>query len=161
GGRHPRPRRRTAVVPPHYGDEGGRGDRSRVDRPGAGRSARGLHPAAGVVDPAAMRNQMSTALTLSGVSKAFTMHLQGGVGLPMVNAVAFAVAAGECTVLAGPSGTGKSSILKMIFGTYRCDAGSIQVHQGDATVDVATAPPRRILALRRQVLGYVSQFLRA
>ena len=104
---------------------------------------------------------MSTVLALAGVSKAFTMHLQGGIRLPVVNAVAFAVAAGECIVLAGPSGTGKSSILKMIFGTYRCDAGSILVHDRDATVDVAAAPPRRILALRRQVLGYVSQFLRA
>ena len=104
---------------------------------------------------------MSTVLALTDVSKTFTMHLQGGTRLPVVDAVGFAVAAGECAVLAGPSGTGKSSILKMIFGTYRCDRGHILVRDGEATVDVATAPPRRVLALRRQVLGYVSQFLRA
>ena len=64
-------------------------------------------------------------------------------------------------MLAGPSGAGKSSILKMIFGTYRCDAGSIVVRHGVGTIDVATAEPRQILELRRDALGYVSQFLRA
>ncbi len=104
---------------------------------------------------------MSTVLELAAVSKAFTMHLRGGVRLPVVTGVAFAVRAGECTVLAGPSGAGKSSILKMIFGTYRCEEGSILVRQGDRAIDVATAEPRKILELRRTSLGYVSQFLRA
>ena len=104
---------------------------------------------------------MSTVLELAAVSKTFTMHLQGGVRLPVVSGVTFAVQAGECAVLAGPSGAGKSSILKMIFGTYRCDTGSILVHRSGGTVDVAVAEPRQILALRRDCLGYVSQFLRA
>src|SRR5262249_29175632 len=105
--------------------------------------------------------RMSTTLELAAVSKTFTMHLQGGVRLPVVSGVTFAVQAGECAVLAGPSGAGKSSILKMIFGTYRCDAGSILVHRSGGVIDVATAEPRQILALRRHCLGYVSQFLRA
>jgi alpha-D-ribose 1-methylphosphonate 5-triphosphate synthase subunit PhnL len=104
---------------------------------------------------------MSTVLELTAVAKTFTMHLQGGVRLPVVTGVAFAVRAGQCVVLAGRSGAGKSSILKMIFGTYRCDAGSIRVHADGGTVDVAQAGPRQILALRARALGYVSQFLRA
>src|SRR5947208_3037359 len=104
---------------------------------------------------------MSTVLELTAVAKTFTMHLQGGVRLPVVTGVAFAVRAGECAVLAGRSGAGKSSILKMIFGTYRCDAGSIRVHADGRTVDVAQAEPRQILLLRARALGYVSQFLRA
>src|SRR5262245_20370488 len=104
---------------------------------------------------------MSAALELSGVGKSFTMHLQGGVRLPVVSDVAFTVAPGECVVLAGPSGSGKSSILKMIFGSYRCDRGRILVRQADAMIDVARAEPRAILALRKRVLGYVTQFLRA
>jgi alpha-D-ribose 1-methylphosphonate 5-triphosphate synthase subunit PhnL len=102
-----------------------------------------------------------TVLELSAASKTFTMHMQGGIRLPVLSGVAFTLAAGKCIVITGPSGTGKSSILKMIFGSYRCDSGRILVHRGDATVDVATAEPRRILALRRDVVGYVSQFLRA
>src|SRR5215813_10189790 len=97
---------------------------------------------------------MSTVLEMTAVAKTFTMYLQGGVRLPVVRGVAFAV-------LAGRSGAGKSSILKMIFGTYRCDAGSIRVHADGRTVDVAQAQPRQILLLRARALGYVSQFLRA
>jgi len=71
------------------------------------------------------------------------------------------VNAGECVVLAGPSGAGKSSILKMIFGNYRCDEGRIAVrHDGDV-IDIASAQPRNILRVRCQTIGYVSQFLRA
>ena len=71
-----------------------------------------------------------------------------------------AASPGECVVLGGPSGAGKSSILKMIYGNYRTDSGAIRVRDGDTMVDVAEAEPRRILALRRRVMGYVSQFLR-
>lgn len=100
-------------------------------------------------------------LTLEGVAKAFTMHLQGGIRLPVVGGVSFTVEAGTCAVLGGPSGIGKSSILKMIFGNYRCDAGRILIATRGGTVDIASAAPRQILDLRGYALGYVSQFLRA
>jgi alpha-D-ribose 1-methylphosphonate 5-triphosphate synthase subunit PhnL len=104
---------------------------------------------------------MNPILKLAGVSKTFVMHLQGSIALPVVADVAFSVAPAECAVLAGPSGAGKSSILKMIFGSYRCDRGHILVCDGADMVDVAAADPRRIIKLRRSVIGYVSQFLRA
>ena len=104
---------------------------------------------------------MSAVLELRNAGKSFTMHLQDGLRLPVVAGVDFSVEAGQCVVLAGPSGAGKSSILKMIFGNYRCDSGQILIRHGDATVDVARAEPRRILSLRQTVMGYVSQFLRA
>jgi alpha-D-ribose 1-methylphosphonate 5-triphosphate synthase subunit PhnL len=101
------------------------------------------------------------SLELAGVAKTFTMHLQGGLLLPVFHNLEFAVAPGQCVVLAGPSGIGKSSILKLIFGNYRCDEGSILVRDDDAMVDIACASPRQILGLRRRRLAYVSQFLRA
>ena len=104
---------------------------------------------------------MPVVIELSGVAKNFIMHLQGGVRLSVVADVAFAVKAGECVVLDGPSGIGKSSVLKMIFGSYRCDRGQILVHRGAQHIDVADAAPRRILGLRRDAIAYVSQFLRA
>ena len=104
---------------------------------------------------------MTVALELVGIGKSFTMHLQGGIRLSVVADVTFAVSRGECVVLAGPSGVGKSSLLKMIFGSYRCDRGRILVQRGAQQIDVAAADPRRILALRRDTIGYVSQFLRA
>jgi alpha-D-ribose 1-methylphosphonate 5-triphosphate synthase subunit PhnL len=104
---------------------------------------------------------MTIAIELAGVAKTFTMHLQGGIRLSVVSGVGFSVRPGECAVLAGPSGAGKSSILKMIFGSYRCDRGQIVVHHGAGHTDMASAAPRRVLALRKDTIGYVSQFLRA
>jgi alpha-D-ribose 1-methylphosphonate 5-triphosphate synthase subunit PhnL len=104
---------------------------------------------------------MGAVLELIGVSKTFTMHLQGGLRLPVLAGVSFVVHAGECIVLAGRSGIGKSSVLKMIFGSYRCDAGHILIEQDMARTDLVQAPARRVLSLRENTIGYVSQFLRA
>jgi alpha-D-ribose 1-methylphosphonate 5-triphosphate synthase subunit PhnL len=100
------------------------------------------------------------ALDLFDVKKSFTLHLQGGLHLPVVAGVNFTVQPGECVALAGPSGCGKSSILKMIFGGYRCDSGHILIRDGDHIVDIAAAPPRTIIAMRQRAISYVSQFLR-
>lgn len=104
---------------------------------------------------------MSALIRLSDAEKSFTMHLQGGVLLPVVRGVSFHVDAGECVALSGPSGAGKSSILKMIFGNYRCDAGRIEILHRGAMIDLACAEPRQVMELRRHTIGYVSQFLRA
>jgi len=104
---------------------------------------------------------MTTMIEIDNAEKTFTMHLQGGVKLPVVRGVSFAVDAGECVVLSGPSGAGKSSILKMLFGNYRCDAGRINVRHDGAMLDLACAEPRLVLNVRRRTIGYVSQFLRA
>jgi len=104
---------------------------------------------------------MPAMIEISDAEKAFTMHLQGGVKLPVVRGVNFAVNAGECVVLSGPSGAGKSSILKMIFGNYRCDGGRIGIRHEGALLDIAKAEPRDVLRVRRDTIGYVSQFLRA
>ena len=103
----------------------------------------------------------SISLELKGVAKTFTMHLQGGIRLPVMSGVTFSVRAGECVALVGPSGAGKSSILKMIYGSYRCDGGEILVRRGAEMTDIAKATPRSMLALRKHAIGYVSQFLRA
>jgi len=63
-------------------------------------------------------------------------------------------------VLGGPSGIGKSSILKMLYGNYAVDAGQILVNHREKIVDIAAADPRTIIEVRRHTMGYVSQFLR-
>lgn len=103
---------------------------------------------------------MPTPLVVSEVCKTFTMHLRDGISLPIVEGVSFSVKAGECAVLGGPSGAGKSSILKMLYGNYAVDSGQIIVIHRDKLVDVASASPRTVLGLRRETIGYVSQFLR-
>jgi alpha-D-ribose 1-methylphosphonate 5-triphosphate synthase subunit PhnL len=103
---------------------------------------------------------MPTPLVVSEVAKSFTMHLRDGIRLPVVNGVSFSVRQGECVVLGGPSGVGKSSILKMLYGNYGVDAGQILIEHQGHLVDLAKAAPRAVLEVRRDTLGYVSQFLR-
>jgi alpha-D-ribose 1-methylphosphonate 5-triphosphate synthase subunit PhnL len=103
---------------------------------------------------------MTTLLSVSNVEKSFTMHLRDGIVLPVVEGVAFEVNAGECVVLGGPSGAGKSSLLKMVYGNYGVDGGAIKLWHNGEWVDLATATPRRVIELRRDTIGYVSQFLR-
>jgi alpha-D-ribose 1-methylphosphonate 5-triphosphate synthase subunit PhnL len=104
---------------------------------------------------------MTAMIELANAEKTFTMHLQGGIELSVVRGVSFHVEPGECVVLSGPSGAGKSSILKMIFGNYRCDGGRIGIRHHGTLIDLATAEPRQVLSVRRSTIGYVSQFLRA
>ena len=87
---------------------------------------------------------MPAMIEITNAEKAFTMHLQGGVKLPVVRGVNFVVNAGECIVLSGPSGAGKSSILKMMFGNYRCDGGRIGIRHRGALIDLAQAEPRLV-----------------
>lgn len=104
---------------------------------------------------------MTAMIDIADANKTFTMHLQGGIELPVVRGVTFHVEPGECVVLSGPSGAGKSSILKMIFGNYRCDSGRIGIRHRGEVIDLAAAEPRQVLNVRRATIGYVSQFLRA
>jgi alpha-D-ribose 1-methylphosphonate 5-triphosphate synthase subunit PhnL len=99
-------------------------------------------------------------LAVSGVDKTFTMHLQGGQRLPVLRELAFEVREGECVALGGASGAGKSSILKMVYGNYAVDRGSIVLQAQGRVIDIASAGPRQVLAARRDAVGYVSQFLR-
>ncbi|MEM6621757.1 MAG: phosphonate C-P lyase system protein PhnL [Pseudomonadota bacterium] len=93
---------------------------------------------------------------VSDVSKSFTLHNQGSAVIPVLTGAQLEVEAGECVALTGASGAGKSTLMRMLFGNYRATDGSIRI--GD--VELVDAEPRAVLALRRETLGYVSQFLR-
>lgn len=95
-------------------------------------------------------------IELKDVSKTFTLHNQGGVTIEVISDVSFQVAPGECVALTGPSGAGKSTLMRMIYGNYLAQSGCIQI--GD--LDIVQAEPREVIAMRREILGYVSQFLR-
>ena len=99
-------------------------------------------------------------IAFEDVGKSFTLHLRGGAVLPVIAGASLVVHPGECVVLGGASGAGKSSMLKMAYGNYRCERGAIRIRDGERMVDVTRAEPREILALRRRVVSYVSQFLR-
>ncbi|HTR15548.1 MAG TPA: phosphonate C-P lyase system protein PhnL [Acetobacteraceae bacterium] len=100
-------------------------------------------------------------LEASGLEKTFILHLQNGTRLKVLRDAGIILRAGECIALTGPSGAGKSTLLRALYGNYLVDTGKILVRQEGQMVDIATAQPADVLAIRRETLGYVSQFLRA
>lgn len=103
---------------------------------------------------------MTPIIEVRDLCKDFVLHTQGGVRIPVFSGLYLSVNAGECVGLHGQSGAGKSTLLRALYANYKPDAGCVLVRHGDRTVDMATAEPREVLAVRRSTLGYVSQFLR-
>ena len=99
-------------------------------------------------------------LQAQGLQKSFTLHLQGGIAMAVLRNVDITLRAGECVALAGPSGAGKSTLMRCLYGNYGCDGGSIHLRHHGAMVDIAAADARQMREVRRDTLGYVSQFLR-
>jgi len=95
-------------------------------------------------------------IEVSGLSKSFVLHNQGSAVIEVLRGATLSVAPGECVALTGVSGAGKSTLMRMIWGNYRADGGSIRV----GGVELTGAAPRRVLDVRQRTLGYVSQFLR-
>jgi alpha-D-ribose 1-methylphosphonate 5-triphosphate synthase subunit PhnL len=99
-------------------------------------------------------------LRAEGLLKTFILHLQGGTRLPVLDGADIELRTGACTALTGPSGAGKSTLMRSLYGSYRVDGGRILVRHHGEMVDIARGDPRLVLAVRRDTLGYVSQFLR-
>ena len=100
-------------------------------------------------------------LRIQSLSKHFTLHLRGGLRLPVLQDVSLSVSPGECVALLGASGQGKSTLMKCLYGSYGADRGHIWFDASEGRVDIAQATPQQMLALRRKDIAYVSQFLRA
>ncbi|MBC9175331.1 phosphonate C-P lyase system protein PhnL [Pseudoroseomonas ludipueritiae] len=103
---------------------------------------------------------MTASLWTEGLGKSFQLHLQGGTRIPVLEHVDFTVAPGECVALSGPSGAGKSTLMRCLYGNYGAEAGRIHLMHEGAAVELTSADARAMRDIRRQTLGYVSQFLR-
>lgn len=102
---------------------------------------------------------MNNLIEVRDLSKRFTLHQQHGVVLEVLSALEFTVRGGECLVLHGRSGAGKSTLLRCLYGNYLA-TGSIRLRHRGEPLELVGAEPRQLLAVRRESLGYVSQFLR-
>ncbi|QCO57695.1 phosphonate C-P lyase system protein PhnL (plasmid) [Pseudorhodobacter turbinis] len=95
-------------------------------------------------------------IELKDVSKVFTLHNQGSAVIEVLSGVSLSVKPGECAALTGSSGSGKSTLMRMIYGNYMAQSGEIRI----GGTDLVRAEPREVIRIRRETLGYVSQFLR-
>jgi len=98
-------------------------------------------------------------LTVENLSKTFFLHDQNKI-IPSSSQVNLSVYAGKLTALVGPTGAGKSSVLKSIYRTYLPSSGRLLYETAaGATLDLALASEHLILELRRREIGFVTQFL--
>lgn len=95
-------------------------------------------------------------IEVRNLSKSFTLHNQASAVIPVLEGADFTVMPGECVALTGESGAGKSTVMRILYGNYLAQGGRVSI----GGLNLTTAEPRQILQLRRDTLGYVSQFLR-
>ena len=82
------------------------------------------------------------------------VYHMGEVEIRAVDGADFTVDKGEFTVIVGPSGTGKTTILNMLGGMDSCTSGRIIVDDRE----VSAAGPRQLTEYRRYDIGFVFQF---
>jgi alpha-D-ribose 1-methylphosphonate 5-triphosphate synthase subunit PhnL len=100
------------------------------------------------------------ALQIENLSKSFTLHHQGATSFNVFDDINFAVNPGECVVLHGESGLGKSTLLRCLYANYLTDGGHIHLNQDEQSWDLTRISQREMIRLRRDKIAYVSQFLR-
>lgn len=106
-------------------------------------------------------NNPDTILQVEGFAKQFFLHEQDKC-IPSAENVDLQIRIGRLTALIGPTGAGKSSVLKGIYRSYKPQTGRILYRNlEDQVIDLATADDHQVLALRRAEISFVTQFLHA
>lgn len=100
-----------------------------------------------------------TILQVRGLHKGFHLY-ERGHRFTAFDGVSFDVQPGHVTVLSGPSGSGKSSVLRCVHRTYLPGGGSVNytTAKGD-DLDLSTLDDYRVLELRGGEIAFVTQFL--
>ncbi|TKH09591.1 ATP-binding cassette domain-containing protein [Peribacillus simplex] len=102
---------------------------------------------------------MENILEINDLSKSFILHNQRK-NIHAVSNITITVKKGEFIGITGKSGSGKSTILKSIYGTYRVQEGDIWYDSSRyGAINLAKATEREMIYLRKHEIGYVSQFL--
>lgn len=103
---------------------------------------------------------MTSVLETRALAKTFTLHGRSGLQLPVFSGIDLSIQPGECLALTGHSGSGKSSLLRCLYGNYGASSGEVRIRHEGEWVSLSDAAPREVYDVRRRTLGYVSQFLR-
>lgn len=103
---------------------------------------------------------MDRIISVSNLTKRFVMHLLNEKIIRGCSNISFDLYKGELLGITGPSGVGKSSILKCLYRTYIPTEGKILYNSElEGMVDLASAPDDIIIKLREKEIAHVTQFL--
>ena len=90
-------------------------------------------------------------ISFENVKKEYRM---GEITIKAVDGVDFTVDKGEFTIIVGPSGAGKTTVLNMLGGMDACSGGTITVDGAR----VSDYNAKQLTAYRRHDIGFVFQF---
>src|SRR5262245_51841356 len=98
---------------------------------------------------------MNTAQTpmveIAGLSKSYR---RGDQVVPVLSDISFDIAAGDFVAVMGPSGSGNSTLLNLIAGIDKPDAGALRV----AGVDITALDEAALADWRARNVGFIFQF---
>jgi alpha-D-ribose 1-methylphosphonate 5-triphosphate synthase subunit PhnL len=99
-------------------------------------------------------------LRVEGLTKTFRMYHLDSM-LHAFEGVSFDLHEGEFLLLRGHNGAGKSTLLRTIWRSYLPVGGHVWYRSNHGEIDLANAADVDIALLRREEIGFVTQFLNA
>lgn len=99
-------------------------------------------------------------LCVDGLTKTFRMYHLDSM-LHAFEGVSFDLHEGEFLLLRGHNGAGKSTLLRTIWRSYLPVGGHVWYRSNHGEIDLANAADVDIALLRREEIGFVTQFLNA
>lgn len=99
-------------------------------------------------------------LQVEGLTKSFTIHHLART-LPAFHGLHFSLQPGEFLLVTGPNGAGKSTLLRCLYRTYLPTGGHAWFNAMQGRIDLAGAADIDIALLRKQEIGFVTQFLKS
>ncbi|MBP2313024.1 ATP-binding cassette domain-containing protein [Azospirillum soli] len=103
---------------------------------------------------------MTVLLRVEGVSRLCTLLQPPGRRLAVRSGMDLEVRAGECVALATVTDEAASTVLRILGGEDRADAGSVMVHHAGADLDLTAADTGRVLEVRRITIGCIGPDMR-
>ena len=84
-------------------------------------------------------------IQIKNLNKSFQLYNQNDTNINVFKNINFRVNKGEVVALTGNSGTGKSTLLKLIYGSYVISKGDVLI----SDINIRKSSPRDILKLRK------------
>ncbi len=88
------------------------------------------------------------------INNVYKRYKMGDIVITAANGVNFEIEKGEFTVIAGPSGAGKTTILNILGGMDTCDEGQVVIDN----IDISKYSTKQLTKYRRFDIGFVFQF---